>query len=241
LKRELHEARLEIARLHAAEQDSIDSAMLAVFDAKDRIIQGAMERARQIEEQAHARAGIVADPGPIVHQESATTDATATPEPTGDPVADEPPADLPDTVGEPPSVIVQPTDILHKMLKEAESIRNRLDDGLASAFEQMDQMQRDAELRAAALLADARRDAARLRAAGSAGADAAIEVSLTDRDLPVERPSRYSRNSAGLPHIGEDGASLLSKMNTLRTKMREEDDAADAADAAAASTHDAAG
>lgn len=229
LKRELHDAKLEIARLHAAEQDSIDAAMLAVFDAKDRIIQGAQERARQIEETARARAGTPHEPEPEV----------AVPEAAIDESAGEPPSDSDEPVAGPPSVVAQPTDVLQQMLQEAESIRNRLDDGLAAAFDQMDQMQRDAELRAAALLADARREASRIAAVGSASTEPTIAVSLTDRATSSVRPSRYSRNSARLPRIGdEDGSSIMASMNSLRTRMREGEDAAEDGPVP---THDATG
>ena len=228
LKRELREAKLEIARLHSAEQDSIDNAMRAVFDAKDRIIQGAMDRARLIEEQARSRAGLDRESQTAVDAAEPVAQPTPvqSPEPGAGQEGDELLSDLTEMVGEPPSVMVQPTDVLQQMLQEAESIRNRLDDGLAAAFDQMEQMQRDAELRAAHLLSEARREASTLRA--SASSETSIEVSLTDDAPPVKRPSRYSRNSAGLPRIGdEEGDSVLAKMNSLRTKMRKEEDGTD--------------
>ena len=210
LKHELTEARRQISRLETAEQESIDNAMLAVFDAKDRIIQGAMEKARQIEEQARSTAGLP-PPEPEPPQPEAQ-----------DPIGRELLAELSEVVDEGDGGgSIEPNDVLEKMLEEAETIRARLDSGLAAAFDQMEQMQRDAETRAEDLLAAARLEAARLRAAGKTQTEPSIEVTLTEEG---ERPSRYSRNSAGLPRIGvEDGSSVLAKMNSLRARLREED------------------
>ena len=228
LKRELKEARRQITRLQAAEQESIDNAMLAVFDAKDRIIEAAMQRAQEIEEQARGRAGL------SPRESEATPSAAAGEEPersTQAELLDE----LAAVVGNDLEDSVQPNDVLHKMLEEAETIRTRLDSGLAAAFDQMEQMQRDAEGRAEDLLVSARLEAERLRAAAAATDGTEIEVSLTDDG----RPSRYSRNSAGLPRIGVDGDdSVLAKMNSLRSRMREADDDADRD---VAPSHDAAG
>ncbi len=211
LAHELNEARLEITRLAANEQKSIDAAMLAVFDAKDRIIQAAHERAQAIEDQARRAAGLpVAAPPPAPPIEV----------PVADPEEDVL-TELSELVGEAPSEGVQPNEVLEQMLHEAEVIRNRLDSGLAAAFDQMEQMQRDAEVRAREMLTAARDEASRLRRAGLESGDTSIEVRLTEDD---RRPSRYSKNSAGLPRIGgEDGASVLSKMNSLREKFREEE------------------
>ncbi len=232
LKRELNEARLEIGRLEAAEEDSIDNAMLAVFAAKDRIIQGAMDKARDIEERARAAAGLP----PVVVESQPESSLALEAADEALPVSSQLLAELSELVGEESEETTQPGDVLQRMLQEAESIRNRLDSGLAAAFDQMEQMQRDAETRAQDLLASARLEAEKLRAAGKTGAQTSIEVSLTDKG---ERPSRYSRNSAGLPRIGEDeGGSVLSKMNSLRARMRDDDEGDKPA---VAPTHDAAG
>ena len=58
LKHELAEAKVEISRLQAAEQDSVDKAMLAVFDAKERIMERARLKAQEIEEEARVAAGL---------------------------------------------------------------------------------------------------------------------------------------------------------------------------------------
>ena len=208
LKHELTEARRKISRLETAEQDSIDNAMLAVFDAKDRIIQGAMEKARLIEEQARAGVGLPPEE-PVAPQDE-------------HPIGRELLAELSEVVGEDSEDGVDPNEVLQQMLQEAEAIRSRLDSGLAAAFDQMEKMQREAETRAEDMLAAARLEAARLRAAGRPATEPSIEVTLTDDE---ERPSRYSRNSAGLPRIGgEDGSSVLAKMNSLRARLREDDD-----------------
>jgi len=234
LKHELNEARLAIQRLEAAEQESIDNAMLAVFAAKDRIIQGAMEKAREIEEQARSTAGLP----PTEHQATAPEPEPEIAEPgfevSADPAVPAEPAvgkellaELSQVVGDMPEA-VDPNDILQRMLQEAEAIRSKLDIGLAAAFDQMERMQRQAEARAEDMLAAARLEAARLRSAGTAAAEPSIEVSLTDEE--GERPSRYSRNSAGLPRIGsDDGTSVLAKMNSLRARLREDDEGSEAA------------
>ncbi len=220
LKHELSEARLEIARLQAAEKESIDKAMLAVFAAKDRIIQEAHERARMIEEKARSAAGgPVAVPSP---PEPPETFDVPTPVASAEPPLDGLLAELTEVAGDKPDE-VDPNAVLQKMLQEAEEIRNRLDSGLAAAFDQMEQMQRDAEDRAESMLAAARLEASRLRTAADSDDGPIIEVTLPD-DLPP-RPSRYSRNSAQLPRIGsDDGASVLATMNSLRARMREEDE-----------------
>ncbi len=216
LKHELTEARHQISRLETAEQDSIDNAMLAVFDAKDRIIQGAMEKARQIEEQARVGAGLP----PAEPVAAPSEDEVVTAE---DPIGRELLAELTEVVGDDDAGSgVDPNEVLQQMLEEAEQIRTRLDSGLAAAFDQMEKMQRDAETRAEDMLAAARLEAARLRASGQSPKEPSIEVTLTDDE---ERPSRYSRNSAGLPRIGgDDGSSVLAKMNSLRARLREDDD-----------------
>lgn len=234
LKRELNEARLEISRLEAAEQDSIDNAMLAVFAAKDRIIQGAMDKAREIEERAVSSAGL---PESLRPEQVPESDSAVSPPPDEEdrPTGSQLLAELGELVGNDENETTEPDDVLKAMLQEAESIRNRLDSGLAAAFDQMEQMQRDAEARAEELLKSARVEAEHLRAAGKSGVQTSIEVSLTEKG---ERPSRYSRNSAGLPRIGEgEGGSVLSKMNSLRERMREDDDDKPTV----APTHDAAG
>ena len=118
------------------------------------------------------------------------------------------------------------------VLSTVSAIRNRLDRGLTAAFDHMDKMQREAEIRAADLIADARQEAARLRAAAAARGpevETAIAVNLAGENLSAGgRPSRYSRNTAGLPHLGDEaGPSILASMNGLRMKMRESDKSSD--------------
>lgn len=224
LQRELKETRLEIIRLQSSEQESIDKAMAAVFDSKDRIIDRAMAKALEIENQARATAGL-----------------PAVAEPTGAMVAPQPARPVtPPQKNSPPllepaqsSDSAQPDDVLQRMLEEAETIRERLDDGLAAAFDQMEQMQQAAEGRAADLLEEARNEATRLRDAASGprathGDETVIEVKLPGDEPGLTsgpRQSRYARNSAGLPRIGDDsGPSVLSVMNGLRTKLSESED-----------------
>jgi len=47
----------DLADARATEKVSVDNAMMAVFDAKDRILERARRRADEIEEQAHSEAG----------------------------------------------------------------------------------------------------------------------------------------------------------------------------------------
>ena len=214
LRQELSEARLEVEQLKAAEAHSIDQAMAAVFAAKDRIIKAATERARRIEEEAKVAAGLPPrDTQPVEHTPSIAD------------VGVELAAELEGAEAESPA---EPNAVLAQMLREADEIRDRLDDGLAAAFDQMEQMQRDAEVRARELLAAARLEAARLRSAGGDD-EVAIEVTLTDG----ERPSRYSRQSAALPRLTSDrGESILSEMADLRARFRGGDDAVPSQDAA---------
>ncbi len=219
LKRELHDAKLEIVRLKAAEHESVEKAMAAVFDAKERIIDRAMAKAEEIEGQARVNAGLPTEPSlePVASPPATPVQpvaAAATPDPI-DPVPE-----------------VHPDDVLRKMLEEAETIRGRLDDGLAAAFGHMEQLQHDAEIRAADMLSEARREAALLRAAAAESlvpdSETIIRVDLPDTDEPPpERKSRYSRNSAGLPRIGAEGeSSVLESMNDLRDKFKKTEEAA---------------
>ncbi len=231
LKRELSTARSEIVRLKSNEQESIDKAMAAVFESKDRIIDRAMAKAREIEDKARAAAGLPAiteverslaqpeaSPAPVLAESLGLSDS-GTPDPADSALAD---------------------DVLQRMLAEAETIRERLDDGLAAAFHQMEQMQHAAEIRATDLLDEARHEAARFRdaAAGAGEKETTIEVNLPLDGSEATRPprqSRYSRNSAALPRIGNDGGpSVLASMSGLRNKLREsEKDARPVPDASA--------
>jgi DivIVA domain-containing protein len=235
LKHELAEARAEISRLEASEQAAIDSAMLAVFDAKERVMERARLKAQEIVDEARAATGIEPDDG----GSSASTVArdverdglievtgrdvedleTATP---SAPKTDEATSAVPafsDGLG--------PDEILRQMLREADTIRSQIEAGMATAFDQIDRMQRDAEDRATALLDEARSEASRLRSA-SKGGEAETATGDRSADEPESgRPSRYSRNSAKLPRIGNDaGVSVLASMNQLRIKLREAEDVA---------------
>jgi hypothetical protein len=215
--RELQDAKREIARMQAAEKEAVEQAMAAVFDAKERIIDRAMAKAKEIEEQALVTAGVSPVEQPVTAADRQEIDLSEVPQSTSDDVG--------------PHADVAPNDVLQQMLTEAETIRSRLDVGLAAAFDQMEQMQQDAESRASNLLDDARREAERLRAtAAVSAAETVIEVQLPDGAPASKEPSRqsrYSRNSAHLPRIGEDGeASVLETMNGLRNKFRASEEAA---------------
>lgn len=243
LKQELAEAKAAIARLEAAEQDSVDKAMLAVFDAKERIMERARQKAKEIENEARIAAGMtpvadepvagydddldelvgILDRATLQLEDSEPIDSMQPARPVGAPQPAEPAAA---NVGDGPD----PAAVLSQMLAEADTIRSQLENGLTSAFDEIERMQRNAEQRAAALLDEARREAAELRSAGKEADqthdDAKIEVMLPadgpDDGQSGERPSRYSRNSAKLPRIGEDsGESVLASMNQLRNKLRE--------------------
>ncbi|MCP4306492.1 MAG: hypothetical protein GY788_16820 [bacterium] len=209
LGRELQDARREIARMKAAEKDAVEKAMAAVFDAKERIIDRAVAKAKEIENQALTTAGRPTVELPAI----AIPDLVETPSASADSATG-----------------VGPDDVLQQMLTEAATIRTRLDVGLAAAFDQMEQMQQDAEQRASSMLDEAKRESERLRAtAAVTAAETIIEVQLPgEAPPPQDRPrqSRYSRNSAGLPRIGEDGeASVIETMKGLRTKFRESEEA----------------
>ena len=55
-KERLTAAEQELSAMRATEEESVDKAMYAVFDAKDRIIEGARTKAGQIEAEAEERA-----------------------------------------------------------------------------------------------------------------------------------------------------------------------------------------
>ncbi|MDJ0496544.1 MAG: DivIVA domain-containing protein [Acidimicrobiia bacterium] len=232
LKQELADARNEIRRLEAAEQESVDKAMLAVFDAKERVLDRARQKAREIENEARIAAGMAPldeeevpahgdeefdelvgivkrdtqRVAPIVVEQPAPAAATPPPEPV-------PPA----------AAGPDPTEVLRQMLQEADAIRSQLENGLSSAFSEIERMQQNAEERAAAMLDEARREAAGLRSAGKDGSEAEskIEVTLAAEGNGEQR-SRYSKNSAKLPRIGDNaGESVLASMNQLRNKLRE--------------------
>jgi cell division septum initiation protein DivIVA len=252
LKQELAEARVQIKRLQETEQDAVDRAMLAVFDSKERILERARQKALEIENEARLAAGM-----PPVSEDQLETDPTdddllfgvnpaaaplAAPAPVAnhpvaapaaDPPVAAPAADLP--VAAPaaappgaPKDEPQPAEILRQMLEEADTIRNQLERGLSSAFEEIERMQRDAQTRAAELLDEARTEAERLRAAGEAGSSP-IQVTLeAEQDQSEsELRSRFQRNPTKLPRIGDQaGVSVLASMNQLRNKLREAEEAA---------------
>jgi hypothetical protein len=234
LKHELAEARVEIKRLQDGEQEAVDRAMRAIIDSKDRILERARQKAREIENEARLAAGL-----PPVDEAQPGADPTKVdPEVSVDPPPEAPvpaapaveqPVEVPAVApSEASQEEPQPAEILRQMLQEADTIRNQLEQGLSSAFDEIQRMQQDAEARAAALLDEARDEAERLRAAGEAGSGA-IQVTLEAEDGPTEseQGSRYSRNSAKLPRIGEPaGESVLASMNQLRNKLREAEEAA---------------
>lgn len=240
LKQELAEARSEIRRLEVSAQASMDNAMQAVFDAKERIMERARQKALQIQNEARVASGMA----PVAVESVDTEYLDDGSDLTGSVGLDTPSAQQRTDDESSPAVAVtategpDPTEVLRQMLTEAESIRTRLESGLASAFGEMERMQHDAEARAAELLEDARIEAAMLRRAGeTAGkthpkpSEPKVEVTLTPEGsaevVPGERRSRYSRNSAKLPSIGEDaGGSVLSSMNQLRSKLREAEEVA---------------
>ncbi|MDJ0664951.1 MAG: DivIVA domain-containing protein [Acidimicrobiia bacterium] len=206
LAQELNDARAEIDRLRATEEQAVEGAMMAVFEAKDRILKDATEKARLIEEEARVNAGLPPQEQPPPAAAQRVIDVGAE-------LVAELRAVEAETSG--PS---EPNEVLDQMLREADEIRNRLDDGLAAAFGEMEKMQKDAEDRARELLASARVEAARLRTSGEAPRPD-IEVTIGSE---AERPSRYSRQSAKLPRIGGDEeGSVLAAMANLRARIRE--------------------
>lgn len=233
LKQELAEARAEVKRLQDSEQEAVDRAMLAVFDSKERILERARQKALEIENEARRAAGVPtisedeleADPGDDdvlvgVHAPAVPAD----PSPTVDRPVEAPAGAEPQVLRDEP----QPADILRQMLEEADTIRNQLEQGLSSAFSEIERMQRDAETRAAEMLDEARNEAERLRSAGEAGSGS-IEVTLAAEDdlAESELRSRFARDRAKLPRIGEPaGVSVLASMNQLRSKLREAEEAA---------------
>jgi len=242
LKHELAEARAEVARLGTLEQDAIDRAMLVVFDAKERILQRAREKAQEIEDEARTGAGLepaADEPPPDTDTEdlSELLEAIAREdEPTPIPVASA------DRLAAAPATTEilddsQPNDVLRQMLREADTIRSQLESGMATAFGQIEKMQREAEDRATAMLDEARHEATRLRSAGRDSGSAHHSRDSEDRitvpadesedDTPRDLRSRYSKNSAKLPRIGNDtGVSVLASMNQLRNKLREAEEVA---------------
>jgi hypothetical protein len=123
------------------------------------------------------------------------------------------------------------------MLREADAIRSQLESGMATAFDQIEKMQREAEDRATAMLDEARHETTRLRSAGrdslsaQHARDSEDQITVpsddSDDDIPRDLRSRYSKNSAKLPRIGNDtGVSVLASMNQLRNKLREAEEVA---------------
>lgn len=247
LKQELAEAKIEMARLEASEQASIDGAMIAVFDAKERIMERARLRAQEIEDEAHA--GVQ-----TMSKAEESSDDIGTPGADTDEMIDSARWDVvnPETAEQLATNSVEDSaevaaledsaesnKIMREVLEEAYTIRSQLEAGMAAALDEIGRLQRDAEGRATALLDEARSEARHLRSAGkAAGAETGAIRDATSApgarsrrhealdDPKSDRPSRYSRNSAKLPRIGTDsGVSVLASMNELRNKLREEDEA----------------
>ncbi len=232
LKQELAEARAEIKRLQDSEQEAVDRAMLAVFDSKERILERARQKALKIENEARLAAGL-----PAVNEDDIEVDAAEddvlvgvnppevaeAPTATFDQPVEAPAAAEPESSQDDP----QPAEILRQMLEEADTIRNQLERGLSSAFEEIERMQRAAETRAAALLDEARTEAERLREAGEPGSPADENSAAEDDRVERDLRSRFERNPSNLPRIGEPaGTSVLASMNQLRNKLREAEEAA---------------
>ncbi len=230
LQHELSEANREVTRLQAAEEESVDRAMLAVFEAKERIMDKARLKAREIEDEARLSAGVTAPPdtpdGDASDADGVEFSVAVTSE-TGDEssaLAED--AQIPDNGN--PAAPDGPVadDILRQMVSEADVIKAQLEAGMSAALEEMERMQQEAEARASDLLDEARQEAIRLR---SAGADSklvgtTLEVTLGEEPGEDEKRSRYSRTSAKLPRLGtEDGPSVLASMNQLRSRLREAD------------------
>lgn len=222
LKRELAEAKLEIARLESAEQEAVDRAMRAVFEAKERILKQARLRASEIQNQARVAADSDAGEETIEVPKSSPENVEA--------ALHQADIALSLPVDSAASHTPAPEDsesALRQLRAEADTIRSQLQDGMASAFDQMDRMQREAEARAAALLAEARAAAARTHPVGEETIEVSLASDADDAEL-LHRNSRYSRNSARLPRIGENsGESVLASMNALRQKLREAEAQAD--------------
>jgi DivIVA domain-containing protein len=220
-------ARLALAEDKSAAIANVDQAMLAVFDAKERVLKRAELQAEKIEAEAKERAridaevvaaGVIAEARDEAHRIVETTLSATTP------ATEE-------------SVLAAARSEAERLILDARGLADRLiEDARAEAetLGSVEPMRPSPEPHPVAY--------DRLVGSGSVSrllvemqglqvdidgppdeipAVGVAEVSVLDGgDNDPKRRSRYQRTSAGLPSMGDDASAVIGSMGRLRKKLR---------------------
>jgi DivIVA domain-containing protein len=209
-------ARLEIAEEKSHATADIDEAMVAIFEAKERVLKRAQLEADRIEAEATERArvdaevvaaGIVAEARDEAQRIAEATLATLAP------VTEE------------------------SILEAARTEADRL---IQNARAEADRLIEDARAEAGALLTyEPTESAVSDRSIGSASvarllvemegiqvelegvADEDWAPALDDAGSGIEKQSRYQRTSARLPSIGDSASAVFGSMDRIRKRLRD--------------------
>jgi cell division septum initiation protein DivIVA len=198
-------ARLRLAEEKGRRHYDVDEAMIAVFAAKDRVLERSRLRAERIEAEAREQAGADYEDAAAEIIEGAKEEARHI------------------IAGALTSVRVQ----YESTLEEARAEADRM---IQEARAEADRMIQEARAEADRMIQEARAEADRLVARSQAivaGSEDAVGDSLVvdlthdggadeaeDDDAP--RRTRYERRSAKLPSIGEDASDILRSLKSLR-------------------------
>jgi cell division septum initiation protein DivIVA len=198
-------ARLRIAEEKGRRHYDVDEAMIAVFAAKDRVLERSRLRAERIEAEAREQAGADYEDAAAEIIEEAKEEARHI------------------IAGALTSVRVQCESILREAQAEADRM---IEEGRAEA----DRMIEEARVEADRMIEEGRAEADRLVSRSQAivtGSKDTVGDSLVvdlthdggadqaeDDDAP--RRTRYERRSAKLPSIGEEASEILRSLKSLR-------------------------
>ena len=193
----LQHAEGEVRKLRAARADAVDQAMIAVFDAKDRILERARSRAARIADEAAADA------------ERIRLEAKQSGAPTGNETSPSP-SPLRESVIE---------------LKAADSDQDSLVAAPLS-YEGSTDIVDSARAEAQQILAEARREADRIKKeALLAHERAAGEPEGSEDDDQGDKQTRYNKQSAQLPRLGSASDDLLASIADIRRLRGKGEDA----------------
>jgi cell division septum initiation protein DivIVA len=186
------QARLAIAEEKSDSIDEVDKAMMAVFEAKERVLAKARLQAERIEalamKKARTDAGIAGD-GIIAEAQEEARRIVEAALATTTPVSQ------------------------HELLESGRAQADRL---VEEAHDEADRLIREARAEAGK---EPDQLGSELESTPQADDDNGGElvVLIDDRDLE-QRRSRYERTSAGLPSIGEDAGNVVRIVERLREK-----------------------
>lgn len=194
-------AALSIAEERAIDREEMDQAMVAIFDARDRVLESARRRAERIE--AHARDRARAEQDAVVGKMITQAEEEAR------------------------RIIQAALASTEPATRDSilEAARAEADDLARRAHAQADLVVAEAQKEADRLIA-----VARASAAVPAGEPVSVDLSIDrdgdvltvviDEDKRRNRPSRYERTSAKLPMIGEEASKIASSLESIKEQNR---------------------